>query len=102
MRSLRYATEKPVLKTVYIGFSSHALKNIFIRNQLFVLTFYEMLLLFFRDEQAKLNSILGETFGSFFIGLQYFPVTSSYGWVNGDPLNSAIDAWDHYQPGTFS
>ena len=50
------------------------------------------------DEQAQLVTILSQTFGTFFIGLQYNPATSSYEWVNGDALNGDINAWDHYQP----
>ena len=50
------------------------------------------------DEQAKLDTILSQTFGTFFLGLEFNPVTNTYAWVNGDSLNGDINHWDHYQP----
>lgn len=50
------------------------------------------------DEQARLVSLLAETFGSFFIGLKYIDNSGMFEWVSGDAV-SYTDAWDHSQPG---
>lgn len=50
-----------------------------------------------KDEQARLVSILAETFGTFFIGLSYNEQSQTFKWASGD-YNSFGDAWDHYEP----